>query len=157
MGAAGSVVLPCPGFPLMSPSIATPGPPPTGLQRRDGVPSLGREREAARLLRAGGDLVFLRFSTVAMLCMPATGQVTTTLQRPQRDLARIEWPDDPGVEFYPSVGELVRILGQSGFTVSDIIEVYAPDDAVDRPYYDNIPARWARQWPSEEIWCARRV
>ena len=113
--------------------------------------------EAARLLRPGGDLVFLRFSAVAMLCMPATGQVTTTLQRPQRDLGRIEWPDDPGVEFHPSVGELVRILCQSGFTVNDIIEVYAPDDAVDNPYNDNIPARWARQWPSEEIWLARRV
>ena len=43
--------------------------------------------EAARLLRPGGELVFLRNSTVAMLCLPDTGQVTTTLQRPQRDLA----------------------------------------------------------------------
>jgi SAM-dependent methyltransferase len=113
--------------------------------------------EAGRLLRPGGELVFLRFSTVAVLCMPATGQVTTTLQRPLRELARIEWPDDPGVEFHPSAGELIRILGQSGFTVNDIIEVYAPDDAVDHPYYDHIPARWARQWPSEEIWRAHRV
>jgi hypothetical protein len=112
--------------------------------------------EAARLLRPGGELVFLRFSTVAMLCMPQTGQVTTTLQRPQRDLARIEWADDPAVEFYPSAGELLRILLQSGFTVSDIIEVYAPDDAVDQPHYGNIPAHWARQWPSEEIWRASR-
>jgi ubiquinone/menaquinone biosynthesis C-methylase UbiE len=113
--------------------------------------------EAARLLRPGGELVFLRFSTVAMLCMPATGPVTTTLQRPLRDLARIEWPDDPAVEFYPSAGEMLRILGQSGFIVSDLIEVYAPDHAVDDPSYENIPAGWARQWPSEEIWRARRV
>jgi SAM-dependent methyltransferase len=113
--------------------------------------------EAARVLRPGGELVFLRFSTVAMLCMPATGQVTTTLQRPLRDLARIEWADDPAVEFHPSAGELLRILGESGFIVNDIIEVYAPDDAVDHPYYDNIPAGWARQWPSEEIWRARRA
>jgi ubiquinone/menaquinone biosynthesis C-methylase UbiE len=113
--------------------------------------------EAARLLRPGGELVFLRFSTVAMLCMPATGQVTTTLQRPHRDLARIEWADDPAVEFYPSAGELFRIFRQTGFSLSDMIEVYAPDDAVDHPYYDNIPARWAKQWPSEEIWRAQRL
>jgi hypothetical protein len=41
--------------------------------------------------------------------------------------------------------------------VSDLIELYAPDDAVDHPYYDNIPAWSARQWPSEEIWRAQRV
>ncbi len=114
--------------------------------------------EAARLLRPGGELVFLRTSTVAMLCMPHMGNVTTTLQRPQRDLRRIEWgEDDPGVEFHPSTGELLRILMQRGFTLSDIIEVYAPDDAVDHPHYDHIPAQWARQWPSEEIWRACRV
>jgi SAM-dependent methyltransferase len=114
--------------------------------------------EAARLLRTGGELVFLRNSTVAMLCMPDTGKVTTTLQRPLRDLARIEWPeDDPGVEFHPSTGELFRVLRASGFTLSDIIEVYAPDGASDHPYYDSVPPQWARQWPSEEIWRARRV
>jgi SAM-dependent methyltransferase len=113
--------------------------------------------EASRLLRPDGELVFLRFSTLAMLCMPATGQVTTTLQRPLRDLARLEWPDDPAVEFHPSAGELFRILRQRGFIVNDIIEVYAPHDAVDAPYYDHIPARWARQWPAEEIWRARRM
>jgi ubiquinone/menaquinone biosynthesis C-methylase UbiE len=114
--------------------------------------------EAARLLRPCGELVFLRNSTVAMLCMPEVGRVTTTLQRPQRDLARIEWgEDDPGVEFHPSTGQLVAVLRDSGFNVSHIIEVYAPDDAADHPYYDSIPAQWARRWPSEEIWRAQRV
>jgi len=114
--------------------------------------------EAARLLRRGGELVFLRTSTVAMLCMPDTGKVTTALQRPQRALSRIEWgEDDPGVEFHPSAGELLRILRQNGFTLSDIIEVYAPDSAANHPYYDHVPAQWARQWPSEEIWRASRV
>jgi SAM-dependent methyltransferase len=112
--------------------------------------------EAARLLRPGGELVFLRFSTLAMLCMPETGQVTTTLQRPLRDLARIEWTDDPGVEFHPSAGELFRILRHCGLVVTDIIEVYAPGDAVDHPFYDSVSAGWAQQWPSEEIWRARR-
>lgn len=113
--------------------------------------------EAARLLRPGGTLVFLRNSTMAMLCMPDMGKITTTLQRPQRDLTRMEWEDEPGVEFHPSTGELFHVLLESGFTVSDIIEIYAPDDAVDNPYYKYIPAQWARQWPSEEIWRAART
>jgi ubiquinone/menaquinone biosynthesis C-methylase UbiE len=113
--------------------------------------------EAARLLRPGGELIFLRNSTVSMLCAPDTGPVTTTLQRPQRTLARMEWGDeDPGVEFHPSVGELFRILRDSGFTVTDIIEVFAPADARDHPYYKTVSAEWARQWPSEEIWRAQR-
>jgi SAM-dependent methyltransferase len=113
--------------------------------------------EAARLLRPGGELVFLRTGTVAMLCMPETGQVTTTLQRPLRDLARIEWGGaDPGVEFHPSSGELFRILRESGFTLTDIIEVYAPGDATEHPYYHTVPAQWAQRWPAEEIWRAQR-
>jgi SAM-dependent methyltransferase len=114
--------------------------------------------EAGRLLRPGGELVFLRNSSLAMLCMPDSGKVTTTLQRPQRDLGRIEWDEDEGgVEFHPSTGQLFHVLRESGFTVSDIIEVYAPNDAADHPYYDSIPAQWAQQWPAEEVWRARRI
>ena len=99
----------------------------------------------------------MRNSTVSLLCMPDTGQVTTSLQRPQHDLARMEWgEDDPGVEFHPSLGQLFGILRESGFTVTDIIEVYAPEDATDHPYYASVSAQWARQWPAEEIWRARR-
>jgi len=113
--------------------------------------------EAARLLRPGGELVLLRNSTVSMLCMPDTGKVTTTLQRPQRALDRIEWDDDdPGVEFHPGTGDMFRLLRGNGFEVLDIVEVYAPEDAQDHVYYDYVPAEWARQWPSEEIWRARK-
>ncbi len=113
--------------------------------------------EAARLLRAGGELVFLRNSTLAVLCMPETGQVTTTLLRPQRGQNRLEWDDDdPGVEFHPGTGDMVTILRRSGFDLVDIIEIFAPDDAVDHERYSYVPAAWARQWPSEEIWRARK-
>src|SRR5919199_828541 len=46
--------------------------------------------EAARLLRARGRLVFLRNSTLVVLCMALEG-VTEQLQRPQAGLGRIEW------------------------------------------------------------------
>src|SRR5207237_7084105 len=55
--------------------------------------------EAARLLRANGELVFLRNSTLSTLCMPDEGKVTERLQRPQLGMHRLEWPGEPGVEF----------------------------------------------------------
>lgn len=113
--------------------------------------------EAARLLRPGGELVFLRNSTISMLCIPDSGQVQTTLQRPQWSLDRLEWTDDdPGVEFHPSAGDMVRLLRSNGFTVQDLVEVYAPEDAQDHPHYSYVPAAWARNWPAEEIWRARK-
>jgi hypothetical protein len=41
--------------------------------------------------------------------------------------------------------------------VQDLIELYAPDDAVDHPYYSYVSGEWARKWPAEEIWRARRL
>jgi SAM-dependent methyltransferase len=113
--------------------------------------------EAARLLRPGGELVFMRNTTLATLCMPDTGRIETSLQRPQPGIERIEWTDDnPGVEFHPAAGDMLRLLRRNGFEVLDLIELYAPPDAEDHPYYSYVTADWARQWPAEEIWRARR-
>lgn len=114
--------------------------------------------EAARLLRVGGELVFLRNSTLSMLCVPETGQVTTSLQRPYNALHRIVWEnDDPGVEFHPPAGDLIRLLRNAGFEILDMIELFAPEHATDHAYYDYMTAEWARNWPAEEIWRARKV
>jgi SAM-dependent methyltransferase len=112
--------------------------------------------EAARLLRARGELFFLRGSTLSLLCMPDTGQVGEQLVRPQRGLYKLEWYDDePGVEFHPPASELFRILRENGFELLDFRELYAPEDAVDHEYYDTVPAEWAKRWPDEEIWRLR--
>ena len=68
--------------------------------------------EAARLLRPGGRLVFLGNSTLLMLCAPDEDEVpaSTELVRPQRGMHRFEWPDDPGVEFHLSHGDMIRLL-----------------------------------------------
>jgi SAM-dependent methyltransferase len=112
--------------------------------------------EAHRLLRPGGRLWFLRNSTLAILCSPDLGteKVGTTLQRPQRGLGRLEWPDEVGVEWQLPHGELFRLLRRTGFDVVDLVELYPPDDAGEHPYYDYVPLAWARQWPAEEIWVA---
>ena len=112
--------------------------------------------EAYRLLRPSGRLVFLRSSPLLILCALEDPDVTSTeLQRPQRDMHRIEWSDG-GVEFHPGHGDLFRLLQGAGFEVEDLIELYAGKDAETHPYYSHVTADWARKWPAEEIWAARR-
>jgi SAM-dependent methyltransferase len=111
--------------------------------------------EAARLLRPGGRLVFLRNSTVSMLCMELDG-VTESLQRPQRELRKIRWPDTGETEFHSPAGELIDILGGAGFVLERLVELYAPDDATTHEYYKYVSAEWAKKWPAEEIWVARK-
>jgi SAM-dependent methyltransferase len=113
--------------------------------------------EAARLLRPGGELVFLQNTPLSMLCMPDTGKVQKRLQRPQLGMHRFEWSDDdPGIEFHLGHGDMVRLLRQAGFEILDLVELFAPADG-DPGYYDYVPAEWASRWPPEEIWRARKA
>jgi len=111
--------------------------------------------EAARLLRKRGELVFLRNSTLSVLCMSQEG-VTTTLQRPQRGLHRIDWADEPETEFQMGHGDLFRILRESGLELLDLVEIFAREDSEDHARYSYVTADWARKWPSEEMWRARK-
>jgi SAM-dependent methyltransferase len=110
--------------------------------------------EAYRLLRPGGRLWFLRNSTIATLCAPDEGKPDERLRRPQRGLGRLEWPGEIGVEWQLPHGELFRLLRRTGFDIVDLVELYAPDDATDHPFYDTFSADWSRRWPVEEIWVA---
>jgi SAM-dependent methyltransferase len=113
--------------------------------------------EAARLLRSGGELVFLRNTTLSVLCTPDVGKVTEALQRAQRGMNRFDWPDpDPGVEFHLSAGDLIRLMRANGLEILDLVELYAPEGAKDHSEYSYVRADWARRWPSEEIWRARK-
>ena len=113
--------------------------------------------EAARILRPGGELVFLGNSTLLILCAPDvdTEPVAPMLHRPLRGLCSVSWPDDPTVEFHLSPGDWIRLLRRDGFEVLDLVELYASDDETRTPMA--IPPTWAQRWPVEEIWRARRT
>jgi SAM-dependent methyltransferase len=113
--------------------------------------------EAARLLRPAGRLVFLCNSTLSILCAPDEGNVEERLVRSHADLGRIEWPgDDDGVNYHLAHGEMIRILRANRFEIEALHERLAPATAEDHDYYDFIPAEWARRWPAEEVWVARK-
>lgn len=110
-------------------------------------------KEAARLLRPGGRLVFMRNTTLSTLCTPDQGPAKETLVRPQFGLYRIDW-EDGGAEFQPPTGELIRILRSNGFDIDALKELQAPDDGMTR--YDFMTLEWARRWPCEEVWIATK-
>ena len=115
--------------------------------------------EAARLLRPGGHLVFLCNTPLATLCAPDTpdGQVGEQLLRPQFGMHRFDWPgEDEGVDFHLAHGDMLRLLRDSGFEVEGLWEIQASEDAETHSYYDFVSAEWARKWPAEEIWKARK-
>jgi SAM-dependent methyltransferase len=112
--------------------------------------------EAARLLRPGGELVFLCNSVLLMLCTPDEGKVGEQLERPQFGMHRFEWPKDDAIEFHLAHGEMLRLLRDTGFDVEGLWEIEASESAEDHSYYDFVSAEWARKWPAEEIWKARK-
>jgi len=42
------------------------------------------------------------------------------------------------------------------FEILDLVELQAPPDARTHEYYDFVSAEWAKRWPAEEIWKARK-
>jgi SAM-dependent methyltransferase len=112
--------------------------------------------EAARLLRPGGQLVFLVHSFLLMLCSPNEDDVAATaqLRRPAFGMYRVEWPSDDGVEFHLSHGDWISLLRRAGFEIEALVEVRPPAAATTR--YPFVTQNWTQQWPCEEVWKVRR-
>jgi hypothetical protein len=68
----------------------------------------------------------------------------------------MEWPNDdpPAVDFHLGYGDWIRLLRANGFDVEDLLEVRPPAGATTR--YPFVTGDWARQWPCEEVWKARK-
>jgi len=111
--------------------------------------------EAARVLRPGGQLVFMTNASFAIACMPDAENEKTTaaLQRPYLGLYSVEWPDGDEVEFYLTHGQWIELLTDNGFVVERLLELGAPVGAQTSIAWAD--ADWAQSWPSEEVWFAR--
>ena len=110
--------------------------------------------EAARLLRPGGELIFMRNSDLLTLCLPDDGPAETSLRRNQFGLVRIENAGG-AVTFHLPHGPMIRLLRRCGFVVEELLEVEPGRSAsTDFGYVD---IDWARRWPSEEVWRVRFI
>jgi SAM-dependent methyltransferase len=112
--------------------------------------------EAYRLLRPGGNLVFLGNHPLAMVCSPIDGSlpVTERLERPYFDLGRMDWRDaidEPGgIEFNLPISSWIRLFHRIGFEITDYIEIQAPHSATGTG--STVTAGWAQRFPSEQVW-----
>jgi SAM-dependent methyltransferase len=114
--------------------------------------------EASRLLRPGGRLIFMINGVFMSLTSPNedTDEIPATneLLRPYFGLHRLEWKSDRSVNFNLGYGDWIRLLHKSSFDVEDLIEIRPPEDA--KTSYPWVSTEWARNWPSEEVWKARK-
>jgi SAM-dependent methyltransferase len=112
--------------------------------------------EAARLLRPSGQLIFIVTAPFLMTCTPVSGgAVGEHVQRPYFGMHRFEFESDDAVEFHLGHGEWFRVLRRNGFSVENLIEIRPGEHAP--PRYNFVSNAWARSWPSEDIWIARKL
>jgi SAM-dependent methyltransferase len=112
--------------------------------------------EVHRLLRQNGLLVFFTSGATLISCTPADGGLPgTSLARDYFSRYRLEFPGEETVEFHLTHGDWVRALRRTGFVLEDLIEVRPPKGA--KPRVKLCSLEWARRWPSEEVWIARKL
>ena len=112
-------------------------------------------REAHRLLRPGGRLVFLGNHPMLLACAPQDGSnIVNHLVRPYFGMHTFDWrtvPVNPGgITFCLPVSRWTELFNEIGFAIDDVLEPRAP--AGTAAVVDFVDAQWAQQWPSELIW-----
>jgi SAM-dependent methyltransferase len=111
--------------------------------------------EAARLLRRGGLLAFSHLSAVANLCQNPEDDWNVEPRLHRDYFGMHELDDGEVVEYQLPCGEWIRLFRANGLTVEDLIEPRPTADATST-YWGGEGHEWARRWPSESIWKARR-
>ncbi len=112
--------------------------------------------EANRLLRPRGSLIFVTNSPLLMSCTPEDGSLAgDRLLRDHFTSPVREYPDEDVVEFHLTHGSWIELLTAYGFVVERLAELRPPHGA--KPRFDFVSLEWARRWPSEEIWVARKA
>lgn len=113
--------------------------------------------EAARLLRPGGQLIFLVNGTILMLCAPDSDDTPANnyLVRDYFGMHRFEFPEAKSVEFHLGYGDWIRLLRANGFEIENLVELRPGKDATTS--YSFVTAEWAERWPSEEVWIVKKA
>lgn len=106
--------------------------------------------EVARVLRAGGELVFATLTPFRAIAHDRRrDRIGRTLQYDYFGLGRLDYPGE--VNFALSYADWVRLFRQSGFEVTSLVETRAPADWPS-PYLSPKEHRWGRRWPLELLW-----
>jgi ubiquinone/menaquinone biosynthesis C-methylase UbiE len=112
--------------------------------------------EVARVVRSAGVLAFCTSTPLLYLTWDAEKEKQSRrLQRSYDELGRMELDDDT-VDWVLPPGEWIRVLRTNGFDIEALIELRPPADAT-TTYEGFAPPKWARRWPAEWIWTARRA
>ncbi|HVF53794.1 MAG TPA: class I SAM-dependent methyltransferase [Actinomycetota bacterium] len=111
-------------------------------------------REAARVLRPGGLLAFCTTSPLLFLCWPPdAAKVGTQLHGNYFGMRKTE--EAGFVDYQLPYGAWIRLLRWQGLIVEDLIEVQPKEGATTT--YEGRPLEWARRYPAENIWKARKA
>jgi len=111
--------------------------------------------ECSRLLRPNGLLAFCCTHPLLYLTWDdAREQQTRKLQIDYANLGRMPLVEGTIDWVLPPSG-WIRVLRANGFEIEDLVELCARKDA-STTYEEFAPPRWARRWPAEWIWKARR-
>jgi SAM-dependent methyltransferase len=111
--------------------------------------------EAARVLRPGGLLAFcITHPLVYLTWNDARERQTKKLQIDYADLGRMD-SDEGTIDWVMPPSHWITLLRANGFEVEDLLELVPPEGAT-TTYDQFVPYRWARHWPAEEIWRARK-
>src|SRR3954471_7903554 len=111
--------------------------------------------EAARVLRPGGLLAFSMMTPFADVCWPGDAE------RPGGELS-VDYfgmanagGDSDVVEYQLGYGDWIRLFRSSGLIVDDLVELHPQPDSKST-YFGEDHLAWARRWPLEHIWKARK-
>jgi SAM-dependent methyltransferase len=112
--------------------------------------------EAGRVLRTGGLLAFC--ATHPLLYLTWNNDKEKQTRRLQLDYADLGCMDfgDGTIDWTLPPSAWIRVLHDSSFEILDLIELEIGAKAT-TTYEEFAPPRWARRWPAEWIWKARRV